>query len=212
MSSKNYYKKSGKSSKALNKNQKNLVKKLINRSYNQKSEWKFHLTTVSGAADNAGGINTLSDITQNNTDTSRNGDEVRLSTISIRYHWENGDSYNIARLIIFQWFSSSAAAPTVADLLTVDATEPVLSSYNTDRAHQYKIMYDKCTLISENYSGHTNSSKVVYKKLRAPRKQLKFRETTTVGTNKIFYLVISDSSIGSHPLLQMITRLNYTDN
>lgn len=215
------YKKTKKTVKySLTNTQKNAVKKIINNEYNKRSEWKFYCTNAAGQVNDNGSVADLSAIAQGNTDVTRDGDELRMGKVSLTYNWISSDIYNTCRLIIFQWFEdTSLSGPIVADILSLDATLPVYSCYNTDNAQSYKILFDKIETITADYivstgpTVYNNRAGPVRKlKFHPSRKKINFTAGSTDGSGKIYYLAITDSNSTSHPTLHLLTRINYTDS
>lgn len=200
---------SRKARRPLSKSQTSAVTTLVKKQVKKMSEWK-HLTTLSGVAvDTTGTVVDLSAVPQGDTDVSRDGDQLMASSISFRYHVTVADSYNITRVILFQWYPQTN--PGVSDVLNVAAGLEVLSPYETDKASQFKILYDRSHTTNQPYSGGAFSTQVVSKKIRIPRSKMQFVAASTTGSNKIYALYISDSAVATHPQMSSVYKLNFRD-
>lgn len=185
------------------------VRRIVNSTINRNVEWKFHLYENSLSVPDTGLADDPSLVSQGATDTTRNGDKIQASSFKINYYIENGDSYNNFRVIVFQWYQS--ASPLPSDVLLQGTGFGNLSQYNIDKAPSYKIMYDRTHLVSSNYSGQTNGSRAVHKKLRVPRKNIQYNAGSTGGIGKVYLLFISDSSAALHPTVHYSCKLIYKD-
>lgn len=193
----------------------NKMKRIAKREFDKRVEWKFHIYEFNVSISTTGILDDPSRVPQvtsvdDSVDTKRIGDKIMASHLKFNYSIENGDAYNNVRVIAFQWFNSST--PTVADILIISGGYDVLSQYNVDKALSYKIMYDKIHHITANYSGQTNSTNVVRKKLRLPRKQIQYEAGSTTGINKVYLMYISDSSGPSHPAINYSCKLIFNDS
>lgn len=193
----------------LTEKQAKAVKSLARKEFKRNVEFKHYTAYNSISVSTTATLTDLSVITQGDTDTSRDGDELRATTISMRYYVAGYDDTNFVRIILFQWHPDTT--PIVADILNAVVTAGFLANYEVDRAENYKIMYDRTHAVVANYSGQQNTSNFVYKKLRIPRPKMKFYNATAVGTNKIWMLTISDSSVAAHPGVAINTKLNFYD-
>lgn len=187
-----------------------LIKRI---SYNQakkmlsnRSEGKFLInnTFAAGTASSTtAGIADVCGVPQGDSDSARNGDQIMIRSFQFRYAFIPADSYNICRLIIFQWGQDDS--PGASDILG-DTTYGVMSPYRKDTRGHYRILYDKTHLVETN-KGVVGSKFIS----RGFKKKILFDAATTVGQNKIFFLHVSDSSAVSHPTLRIETQLNYMD-
>lgn len=161
----------------------------------------------------------LSIIAQGDTDTERDGDQLTLSSVNIRGRVLVGDTTNIVRIIFYQW--RPITSPTIPDILSpgVDATNiDIFSLYNHDKRSQFKILSDKTYVLagfgtsaspygpaSEKYFTMTLNKKLI--------KKLQYNNgSSTVGSNQVWYLAISDSQATPNPTLSMKVRFNFYDN
>lgn len=174
------------------------------------------------------GPTNLSAVTQGDTDTTRDGDQITLR--SLEFNWSAEISYvaaspdpsNKVRCVIFQWFPNSV--PVVADvfLTTFATTAWTMTPYNHDKRFMFRILYDKVIQLNLTYtwngasmiatpSDNTYSNIHRVRISKFPHRKVQMEGTTTVGTNHIYVTFLSDSSIVSHPEAVYISKLNYSD-
>lgn len=190
---------------------KTTVKKLALQAIKQNAEWKHHLTHVNNVGvTTSGTIYDLSGIAQGDTDQTRDGDMVQASTISLLYHMYNGDDNNCMRVIVFQYHTDTT--PTVTNIVDNSVGNGCLFHYKIDNASQFKIMYDSFHELNSPNTGETVFSRVIRRKLRIPRRKIQFTAGTTTGTNKVYALLLSDSSVVPNPGVTIVSKLNYMDN
>ncbi len=194
--------------KSLSTKQKSAVTSIARKELQRNMEWKHNLVSTTDTASTSGFIRDLSAVPQGDTDITRDGDALMASSVDIRYTIFSADNYNVWRVIVFQWHPITT--PVVADILNNVASSNVNAFYETDHAHMFKIMYDKTWTLNENVSGTSVALSGRFK-VRVPRKQVKYLNTSTTGTNKVYYLLISDSGAASHPGWNFSSKLNYTD-
>lgn len=199
----------------LNPRQKKQVKRIVGA----QQELKY-LDTVTNAysISTSGAIFQLCSIPQGDTDISRDGDRVYLKKMYVRGTVRVNDETNIVRLIFFQWKPNTAA--TIAQILLngPSGSPDVQSNYAHDQRQMYKILYDKTWVLAG--PGTTPETPVTPTTTRHFQcilsrgliRQLQFTAGTTTGTNQIYYLALSDSSIGAHPTLSMSTKVMFTDS
>lgn len=193
--------------RALGKRQARAVATIAKKQIRKTSEWKHHTSTVSASVDSAGSVFDLSTVAQGDTDTSRDGDTIFASSVIIRGFITTQDTFNRFRVIFVQW---KAPVITIADVLIVTAGHEVDSMYNTDKAQQYKIMFDRTYTLNPNYSGGVRTHQLI-NKLRFSSRRMQFSAGTLTGNNKLYMICISDSSVAAHPTIDLVTKLNFRD-
>jgi len=174
--------------------------------------------TLSATA--AGSIIDLSAIAQGQTDSTREGDQLTLTSVLFKHYWQvststGADLYNIGRVIIFQWFP--ATTPTVGDILFPFGTglEP-LGYYYHDTRYNYRILYDSTSTMTQSAVGVYNENSVTRvrsaKILKFAKNIIQYSAATTTGAYKIWMLAISDSNVVPHPVLAYASKVNYKDS
>ncbi len=192
--------------KVFSTRQRSAVTTLAKKAIRSTSEFKHHSVQTSDTASTAGFIWDLSAVAAGTTDTTRIGDQLSATTLGFQYRIVSGDTHNAVRVIYFQWYPNTV--PVVANILNAAAVE---AQYETDQATNYKILYDRTHTLNEYVSGVVVTTRQFRRKLRIPRKNLKFLAASTTATNKVYSLYITDSAAVVHPSMIFSTRLNYTD-
>lgn len=197
---------------SLNQKQVSKVKRIVKRQVMSMNEWKHHVLDVPGdAISTSGQVTDLSAVAQGDTDVTRDGDEINAHSISIRYSWTCPDTTNVVRVIIFQWLPDST--PVIANILNpLTAGLETESHYNTDKADQFKILFDKTQVSYQAVSAQNHSPPYVRRKLRLRKKKIKFNAGATDGSGKVYLLALTDSGVTTHPTLYFESRLNFMDS
>lgn len=173
------------------------------------AEWKHHSVDLSGVSSTTLGVTDITAIPQGDTDITRDGDQLFMGSISFFRRWTAGDDVNVGRFIIFQWFP--ATVPVGTDILNTNFGFAPVYHYDTDRAYQYKILFDSITTVNNNFTGQNKETAIKRMKVRPKRKKIQFIAGGTTGTNKIYVLTTSDSVIATHPSIDATFRVNYMD-
>lgn len=195
-----------KKQKSLSKNQQSLVRKIANQVVRGRSERKHYQTTANSTQNNSATITSISNIPQGDTDETRDGDQLRISSVELNYELIGADATNLFRVMLFQWFDDST--PTVTDVLT-SAIDAILQTYRRDTRRMFRVLYDHTHPLSLNSS---NEVLVRFKRFtRGFRRKIQYQAGGTTGINKLYILLVSDSGVASDPAYIYKTRVNYTD-
>lgn len=196
----------------LPKRQYAAIQKLISKNFNKRAEKKHFLTYNTGySVDYAGTIQSLSDITQGDTDVTRDGDSLYLRSIRVKGGVVVSDSTNAVRIIIFQWHADSTDdTATVNDILSATAVGTVVgpfASYYHDKRRLYTVMYDRV------FNATTNESQLLFDTgyLRPKVRKISFVNASTQAVHKLFILAISDSAAAGHPTVKYWNRVTFND-
>lgn len=186
------------------------VRRLANKVQKYLGELKYGDSSAYYTVSYNGACYSLSDIAQGGaTDTSRSGDQLTLQSLKFNYSLVLGDSFNLFRVIIFQWYPLDTVAPSPGDLLqAVGTVDSPLSTYEHDRRFQKHVLYDKL------HNLHTYQPQIVKKVkiTKFKKNRIQYAGGTTTGQNKIYVLVISDSSTVSHPSILWRTKILFKDS
>lgn len=217
----------------LNPRQKGEVKRIVRFG----RELKFKTIQVNrNSVSNTPTILDLTNIIQGNTDSDRNGDRIELAgsmdVILTLFGSESvlttGFITTIFRVIFFQYKDAATAGlnPVAGQILLngpSGLTPDVHSLYNHDQRQNYTILYDKLVtcvnnsnpvaVAGTNYQGnhlHSYKFKVHFKKAK---KLVSFLGGTVDGTNKIYFMIISDNGpVTPLPQYTLNTKLYYRDS
>lgn len=177
---------------------------------NKAGEKKYFSVSSGGfqTVDWSGTVTSISNIQQGDTDVTRDGDQAYIRSLELQWEASVGDTFNVLRFIVFQWFP--ATTPTVADiLLTSGSNDGVLSPYTHDTRFQFKILYDRKMHLNTNTPNMSYRYRI-WKDFKYNR--IQYLGGTTDGQNKIYVLKISDSGAITHPSVANFTKLNFSDN
>lgn len=174
------------------------------------AEWKHHNTVVNVSVSTSGSVHSLCNVPQGDTDTSRDGDQLYMGKLTYFLQITQADNPQAVRVIFFQWFPQST--PAVTDVLDTAAGTGVMFNYFTDKAFQYKVLKDKIYYFNESVSGVAKTVTTNRRKIKPKRKKIQFLSAGTTGSNKLYALLLSDSSLTTHPSVYILSRLNFMDS
>jgi len=183
------------------------IKKLIKQEIKGVQEVKSFDTGIGSTFDNTGSITKLTTIPQGDTDTTRDGDHIKLTKCWCNLAVSVGDATNVVRVIVFRWNQDdSSVAPTVNDITqSVSAYSPI--HRDNERAHKFDVIFDKFFSVSNVGPGCASVE------WRKPLKSIiAFQATANTGTGHLYMYIISDSSAVPHPGVNLIWRTYYTDS
>lgn len=212
--------------KKLNKRQRREVKTMVLR--NQELKHLTHDSTGFNDVTTTGTITgAIADIANNVGGSARVGDSIMWAgSMKFRIQFTGSlgagsEEYNTVRLIIFQWHPVST--PNIASILSQGPVSSfdVYSNYNFDNRQQYKILLDKtynlinvngltavATAFPDTYARQFNFTI----SLKRARKMVQYSPTGGLtGTNRIYLILLSDSSVGPHPKAAYASQVFYRD-
>lgn len=209
----------------LSKKQKTAVAKIAKNVVVGTAERQYHDTTSTdqaGSYDNAvfGIINAVS---QGSTDTSRDGDSLRMTSLDIRGEVSFANSAtSIGRLIVLimkpgnsELTSGASATYGLGDVLSLGASSAAtFDHYLHDNRNRFQILYDR-VFSNQDVGAASNNNRVHFHKMFGLKKKLVQYEagTTRMTKNAVYWIWmgnVTDAS-GSEPLLNIQTRLNFID-
>lgn len=177
------------------------VKKVINKVAEKKY---FTVIQPSVGVDNTGAFAQLGAVTQGDTDTTRDGDQLYIRSLQVKGQVTAGDTTNLLRVIIFQWFLPTT--PTATDLLLSNVVD---SPWNHDNRYLFKVVVDK----SYSLATASNAAQTINWRIsKGFKRKCQFNGGTTIGTNKFWIFTISDSGGVPNPSVSYYTKLNFTDS
>lgn len=169
-------------------------------------EKKVNNSTIS-APGWLGEIIQLNTIAQGVTDTTRDGDSLKLQDLYFRLAVTNVRTA-VARVIIF-WDQQNkvALAPAAVSLLdNIGTGDAPLSYKDYDKRFETKILYDRVINIDPN-----NQQKIYQGKLRISKHTQFENGSTTINTGSLKVLFLGDASTGQTQF-RWVSRLTFTDN
>lgn len=148
--------------------------------------------------------------------TDRIGDVCYLRSMCINYtcNAANADVFSSLRVVVFQWKpNANLLAPTAASIFQF-ASDNVNSMYDWNFADQYIILYDKLHSFAGTAAiptASTNQNWVGEIPLRRAIKKVNFAASAVGGSNQIYLLIVSDSSVIPFPNFTFKTRVMFED-
>lgn len=144
------------------------------------------------------------------------GEKVFPKSLKIRLQWAATDTFNLMRVVIFQWFGP--LVPAVTDILNtagVAATQQALCYRQWSRHNQYKILHDSMHQLnnSSGFCGGVGPNLPLEVYVPGSKLQpIEFNVTTTAyQRGGLFMLTLSDSLAVPHPEQNAVWELIYTD-
>lgn len=189
------------------------TKKYVKRYIARNTEAKYQTSTLDNTTMAVTGtITKVMTVAQGDTDSTRDGDELKIKRITIRgsVNVNNTAVYNRTRLIIFQWKpDDTSLVPTVAMILngTGNVTEIVEGITNHDRSNQFNILFDKT--MNVNYYGVPQFH--IRKTLKKFNTIQKFTAGASTGSGQIYALYAGDQ-VTNAPTLNLQTYMSFTDS
>lgn len=158
----------------------------------------------------------LTPIGQGDGASTRDGDEINLKSISLRYHLRTDDTLtngsnnlscsNVVRIMLVQWKEQSL--PTAAQILEdTDAIQNLQTHYNWENRRNYKVLYDRRhNLVPSMALGTAGSSEIVPARANGQTlifgkklvKKLTYDGSATAGEkNSIYLMMIANTTTGA---------------
>lgn len=230
--------------RTLTKPQKKAVGVIVEKKIKRDGELKYHDTVAPSYVVNR--VNTtdswysyycLTNIPQGFTDTTRSGDNIDLTsgTVRLAIQQSTASSANdslMLRIVIFQYhpvvdgtylappgppFGMNGALPlNLIFQPGVSGNIDFSSNYNVDRKSQYHVLYDKVTKLvkyTTSVPGVINL-KINLRMKKARKKVAYINGSTTQAAEHLFLLVMSNSndSIANPAGMYAVTRLRFMDS
>ncbi len=187
----------------------NSVKRLLN------VEFKNHDVTLTsvGIPDGVGLITQLTNIPQGDTGISRDGANLKLTSIYMKLLLRisaSATNSNIRVMIVCDKQTNQAIYTTADLLLSAANVVSVVSPLNLDNQFRFKILYDKNFSVFD--SGSKTALSKVYKKLNL---KLRFDASTPSIADlrsSSLSLVLISSEPTNEPTVSGVIRLRFVDN
>jgi len=192
------------------------AKVLVSRALRATEEVKFSDYNSSNGADYNASTTfySLCDIAQGATSSTRVGDKIRIRSLHVKGMVLCADSYNHIRVIVFQWHPmSTASVPTPTDILTtLGSGYTPFSTYKDNNEGDYSILYDKTVVTVASQSNATREFDFWITGGKFFDRTVHWTAgSSSLAKNKLFLMIISDSSTNPHPTATFVTRLRYAD-
>lgn len=185
------------------------VSRRVNRLYRQRETKRFDTDALGAAISTTGTFYLLNGIAQGNDVINRDGNEVYIHKLNFKISLFNADSSNKIRVIIFIDSQANAAAPSVSDVLQDAANYPILTPLNYDNKKRFRILLNKVFVTDTD---DPTSTFQLYRKIgRKVQYSGSAGGIATIKRNSLFLLLISDSNASSHPTIDYISRIYFTE-
>lgn len=187
------------------------VKQIVRKEFLRQVEVKRRdeVLTLSPALSTGAQFQIVNPVPNGNLDFQRIGNTITCLSLQLKASITFPDSTNRVRLLIIQDKQCNGAVPVQADFLTFPLNG-INSFINPDSRARFKIHHDK--VYSGGAQGTVATAVNIYKKINC--KTLYNNSTDIVSaitTNALYIVLLSDSSITPHPVLEGACRLRYTD-
>lgn len=192
----------------LTKTERDFIKKLMKQEILAVQEKKSFDSGFGSTVDNVGTVTKLTTIPQGDTDSSRQGDHIKLHEVQLWAQVNYADTTNAVRLLIIRWNQDdSSAAPSGVTNFFQTATP--FSPYDRDnqRARKFDVIFDHLFVVSNVGPG---TEKYVIRK--GMKSQIAFQGGANTGTGHLYSVLVSDSSASTHPGVNYVFRTYYTDS
>lgn len=156
----------------------------------------------------AAAIRNLAPIIEGTAAASRLGDKVGIVSIKINLSFLLADTTNICRYIIFIDKTPSGVMPTQNEILQDTTTLPHLSTPNVVFKGRFGLLRDETLSLSD--TGEKTVTRSFYRKFKKPLIARYSAAASTIPiSNGLFILLISDSSVIVHPLIDFSSMVKF---
>ncbi len=158
-------------------------------------------------------IQQITNIPQGDTTITRDGGQVRLTSLDLKYTVKMNTSAtrSFVRVILVQDKQTNQAIFTLADLLEdATASDNIVSMLNLNNKYRFKILYNEVIEIDD--FGTQNKYRHIHKKLDM---RLRFDASTPsiadLTSNSLALVFINDEAT-NFPTINFFNRVRYIDN
>jgi len=174
-------------------------------------------STFDQAVTGGGTLYALSVIPQGAGQSQRMANTVKFKRLVLNFslYLANTDIVTTSRLIVFRWIpNNSTTAPGVGSILQNPSVAQVFSHLDFEGQQNYVILWDQTFHQSGGASTPCSTSNMGMFNLRIPLGSnpcINYNNATTTGTDTLYMLSISDSSLTPFPELSFNLRVYYDD-
>ncbi len=178
-------------------------------------EFKNHDVTITatGVLDGVGNVIQLSNIDQGDTTVSRDGSNVKITSIYCKLLFRinaSGSNTNIRVMLVLDKQTNQAIFATADLLFSVANVQSLVSPNNLDNQFRFRVLYDKIHLITAG--GKESAFVKIYKKVNL---RLRYDNTgngiADLRSNSLALVVISNEATNT-PTITGAVRLRFVDN
>jgi hypothetical protein len=161
----------------------------------------------------------ISAVPQGDTDSTRDGDQINLQSLWLKFNCYlqgtggTNDFTDIVRLVVYRYHPMSSGTVPVPATVLQDlsvAQSAVMTPFTWDNRKDYTVLLDHTFDLSGN--GPSQVTKLFHVKWKTPGLPAHFSAgSTTLQTNGLFAMVMSDSLVATHPQWNFYSRVVYSD-
>jgi len=185
------------------------TKKLLN------VEYKFHDVQLTGVGlTETGTIVQLTNIAQGDTDQTRDGSQVKLTRLDIKYFLGSHVDQPLTqvRVMLIHDKQTNQAIYSLADLLVDSSTsDNIVSPLNLDNKYRFRILYNKIHSLTNSGSNHAINRKI-HKELNM---RIRYDASTAaiadITSSSLSLVLISNQPV-NQPAITLFSRIRYIDN
>jgi hypothetical protein len=162
----------------------------------------------------------ISAVPQGDTDSTRDGDQINLKSLWVKFETYlqgaggTNDFTDQIRLMIYRYHPMSSGSVPVPATVLQDlsvAQSATMTPTTWDNRKDFTVVLDKTFNLSGNGPSDLGyTAKFVWKEPGIPAHFS--AGSTTLQTNGLFALIMSDSLVATHPQFNLYTRVEYTDS
>lgn len=174
----------------------------------------FDAPVANATVTNVGTVTNLIIPTQGTGAGQRTGDTIQLRKMTLNYTLttQNADIFNRVRILVFIWKPNTfLVAPTLATLTNGTGTTTTQWMYDWQYSNQFIILYDKIHYLSGLATAPTVGGCQGGSIEMNLNSRVEFSPGSTLGSNQVFILYISDSLVAPFPLLEYMSRVQYSE-
>lgn len=194
------------------------VRKEVNKQLARKTDWKVAaISYIFGAGigvSNSGEVFSLFNNMTRGDGLLNNFDAASVfpKNISGRFKWVAGDSANVVRLIIFQWFGDIVPVPSgILDASSIGTLGAPLAMWHVENKPLRRILFDETVQLQTDAGQGLD----YVQKFFVPQSRLKpVRMGTTAPAMQdggLYALAITDSGAVTHPALDLHVQTVFKD-
>lgn len=185
------------------------IAKVARKVLNEKAELKEHAYGQDTTVSTAGSLYCMTEVAQGDAYNSRDGGEISIQGMDIRYTVTYADATNQMRVIVFTW-NDGATNPVTGDILQAPGSWDVLSYLDRHGDVPYKILYDRTHLV-DNLANPQKNGRINLRFKNGIRCYYNGSAGTDYGKRQIWMLVISDSIASTHPAFKGTGYVYFND-
>lgn len=192
--------------RGLTKVQRKQVKQLVAAPMERKS---FHASYQDAALSDTHIVSELFQVSQGDTQDTRDGSKCKITSCFIRGNVVAGDSTNIIRLTLIRWKpNSTPTAAQIYESATIGTNGAMFSSFNHEYRGDFVVLQDKFISV-EATAGQLQR---MFTLRCGHQPATTFNDAATTGANKLFLVASADSLAVSHPTATFWSEIYYTDS